>query len=276
MATFYIKNAAAGTSSHGSLNINGTQPSTATTSTGWTVGTTAATNYSEMVFNTKNAAGTFGSTALPNTSGQTGSNDCWRSEVPLTMTVASGTWTIAVSVISVTAGASGTGVFEVRVWKSTDATGNTAATEITSGAVASSTASNLTTGAAQNLTATFNPGSVSLSSQYLFIQLAWKVTGASASSTADVVIRTDATNSTVSMPAITFTGTNDTPATPDTVATWVKPVAIAQQKPNLYYMRGINSLSAVVYWVSFGIDGTASQFTGGNTPITNIVVVKQF
>lgn len=198
--TFYIKNATASGSSHGSLQNGGSAPATATTGTGWTVGKTAATVYSLLLYGTKRAANTFGSTALP--SGAPTTTDCFRSENTLNGTFSAGSWTIAVSVISVTAAASGAGTLRARVWKSVNADGS-GATEITSATAETGSWSNLLTSAAQNLTMSFNPGAVTLASQYLFLQLACKIGTASGNNSADVVLRTDGTNSKITTPLFT-------------------------------------------------------------------------
>jgi hypothetical protein len=43
-----------------------------------------------------------------------------------------------------------------------------------------------------------------------------------------------------------------------------------------YLMRGKNTLSAYVYWVSMMADGNAIDYSGGNTPLTDICIFKSF
>lgn len=198
---WYFINAAAAGSSHMALTT-GPAPATATlASTGWTVGTTASGNYSEFLYNTKRAAATFGSTVLPNAAPTT--NDCARTQSPYTGYFAAGTWSIKVSFIAGVA-ATGSGNLRVRVWRSSNPTGS-GAVELTTATLALSGVSNLTTSTAQNTSVTWNPGPITLNNEYLFFEMAWNITGASASSTASVEWRTDATNSIITAPAFTST-----------------------------------------------------------------------
>lgn len=191
--TFYIKNAAASGSSHGSLQQGGTAPSTATTGTGWTVAKITAPNYALMIYATTRASTVFTTTAVPSAGPTT--TDCWRSENTLTGTFASGNFTVAISFISTSTSATQDGRFRVRIWKSSNATG-TGAVELASGGVVQSTiATNLTT-SAQNLTATVAVNqNLTFTAEYLFIQVAWEVTGAGSANACDVIFRTDGTNS---------------------------------------------------------------------------------
>ena len=91
---------------------------------------------------------------------------------------ATGVWTIAVPVIAVSAASGQDGRVRVRLWRSANATG-TSPTEITAGAVAGTTVTDLTTGAEQVSTVTTSSiTGFSMANEYLFVQIAWEITGA--------------------------------------------------------------------------------------------------
>lgn len=190
--TFLIKNAIASGSSHGSLQDGGSL-TTATTGTGWIVGTTAGLVYANETYGSKLTAASFGATAQPSSNPIT--NDCWRSESTLSGYFSAGAWTIAISIISVSAGATGTGKLRFKLWKGSAADGSNAV-EITSGAIVTTGWSNLTTATAQNLTGTFNLASVApFSNEYLFMQVGCQIDTASNNTASDVLFRVDSTNS---------------------------------------------------------------------------------
>lgn len=103
----------------------------------------------------------------------------------------------------VTATASGTFHVNYRLYKSANADGSSP-TELTSGVVAGSNMSNLTT-TTQSSTATLLSGAstITLNGEYLFLQIALEITVASGGSTADVVFRVDPTNSALTPPTFT-------------------------------------------------------------------------
>jgi hypothetical protein len=171
--------------------------------TGWTVGTTAPTKYARMDSRTERAAANFGASAEPSSGPDSSIGDCHRSILPLAGSFAATAWTISVSVKADTSGGTQDGRVRVRVWKSTSISGS-GATEITSGAAVGTTVTNLSTTVAQQSVATFSPGVVTLADQYLFIQIAWEITGAGSSATDDVLLQLGA-NSSVVTPAFTPT-----------------------------------------------------------------------
>lgn len=178
--TLYLLNSTASGSNFGSLQFGGTAPSTETTGTGWTVDTVGSGNYARMAYATERASSTFSGTAQPSGAPDNTLGDCWRSSSALSGDFATGVWTIAVPVIAVTAAAGQDGRVRVRLWRSTSATG-ASATEITSGAVAGTTVTNLATGAEQLSTVTTaSITGFTLANEYLFVQVAWEITGAAA------------------------------------------------------------------------------------------------
>lgn len=176
--TFYLLDSAASGSNFGQLQQGGSAPSTATTATGWTVDTVASSNYALMAYASERASTTFSGTAQPAGNPDNSLGDCFRSTNTLSGDFATGAWTIAVPVIAVSAAAGQDGRVRVRLWKSANATG-TSPTEITAGAVAGTTVTNLATGAEQISTVTTSSiTGFSMANDYLFVQIAWEITGA--------------------------------------------------------------------------------------------------
>jgi hypothetical protein len=189
--TFYLLNSLAGTSNHMSSQDGGTAPATATTGTGWTVAKTAASNYARMDSQTKRVATTFAATAQPSGAPDNTLGDSIRTPNTLTGVLHSANWDIQLGVIAVSAGGSQDGRLRYRVWRSVNQDGSSA-TEITAATQLSATVTNLTTTQVNlALSATWNPGAVTLSGEYLFFQVAWEITGAASSTSADVVLRVD-------------------------------------------------------------------------------------
>lgn len=182
--TLYIKDAAYAGSSHGTLSADAS--SIATTGTGWIVGTTVATRYSVMQYNSEQAAATFGAGAQPPTT--LGTSSAWISDC-FYGSFAAGNWTFSFPVISVTNGATGTVSFRVRVFKGSDVTGSDAV-ELTTSAGTMSSVANLTTSTAQISSGTISMPRFSLNNERIFISCALAVTVASDNAAADVLIRT--------------------------------------------------------------------------------------
>jgi hypothetical protein len=223
---FYLINGSTG-DGNGQLQDGGSAPANQTMAGGWTVGTTVAARFSEFLFGTKRATGTFGTTALPSGVTTTATDEFGGSGGWYAGSYPAGNWTIAISVIGSTATMSGTGNLRCRVWAISDPTGfgydGIKARELTTSTLALSSASNLTTAAAQNTTVTWAAPAITLFGEYLFFQLAWDITVASAGGTAGVVLRQDGTNSKITpttfVPATyfpvdtvasSFTATNNT------------------------------------------------------------------
>lgn len=196
--TLFLANPIQSGSSAGLLTL--TQPATSTSTTGWTVGKIAATNYSRQSYNQEEATTTFTATAqlsgAPITLGGHLAEDCWRTSAVTTGVFSAGTWYSGVSVISVTAAATGTGNANFRIWRSVNADG-TAATEITKSNMTGTNVANLLTTVAQTSSASTQVAGFSLAAEYLFFQAAWKITVASGSNTADTLIRQGAITSNV-------------------------------------------------------------------------------
>lgn len=186
--TLYLLDSAASGSNHLALQDGGSAPSTATTSTGWTVGTTGGGNYSAMDSGAERAAATFAAAILPDLSGPNNTlGDCFRSGL-LSGRFAAGSWTITVPLIAVTAGGSADMRIWARVWRSADPTGADAVL-LTTSVLVGTAATNLATGAAQNSVLTWSAPVFGLVAEYLFIQIALQTVGAGGGATDDALIR---------------------------------------------------------------------------------------
>lgn len=184
---YYLTTGAAASSNH--LAFATSAPGTATTGTGWTVGTTAPTVYSAMAAGVERAASTFGSTALPDGTGPNNTlGDCYRSSGLLDGRWANTAWTLTVPLIAVTAGGTADVALTFRLWRGVSATGSDAV-EITSGIQTTNTLADLAVGVAQNATLAFSPGGVGVVGEYLFLQLALKIVQAGGTANDDTLIR---------------------------------------------------------------------------------------
>lgn len=207
--TFYLLDAAAGTSAHGSLQDGGSAPGVSTTGTGWATPSTTSgsSRYSNQVYASVQATGTFGTTQLPNAAPTT--TNCWRSQNPLIGSFVPGTWTVKIALnASASSGATETCGFRFRAWRSTSQDGQTSVTEITTTTIASGTFNLNTASATHNLTATWsNAGQKTFSNEYLFFEIALVVGASTSPSSVNVKIVQDGTNSVITTPV--FAGAQD-------------------------------------------------------------------
>jgi hypothetical protein len=171
---WYWKNATASGSSHGSLSEVAPTANTGALATGWTVDTVAS-GYSLMIWGTRRASSTFAAPAQPASAPTT--NDCVRTTDgtgtgKYTGAFVAGVWTLASTLSS--AIMSGSNVkLEFRLWRSVNADGSSA-TEITSGAVETNAFVGVDSGA-NLVSGTFSPGVVTLTGEYLFLQVACRI-----------------------------------------------------------------------------------------------------
>lgn len=156
--------------------------------TGWIVSVVTAGNYSSYFNDVERAAVTFSATPQPDGSLDTTNGDFWTSPAALTGSFAATDWTIAVAVRANTRQAGQDGRIRVRIFKGTNQDGSSA-TEITSAATAGTTVTDLLTSVTQVSTVTVTPGAFSVSNEYIFVQIAWEITGDSSNATADVNLR---------------------------------------------------------------------------------------
>jgi hypothetical protein len=187
---FYLKDAVAAGSNFLSLQQDGSPPADATTSTGWTVGTTASGNYSQMAAGVERAAATFAATPWASAQPDNTLGDCWRSENSLEGVFAAANWLLRVPLIAVTSGGDQDVLIRYRMWKSINADGSNSVNifEFTGGAP-TGTITNLTTGAAQVAQSSPSMSSVVFQGEYLFLQMALETAGAGGAADRDVLIR---------------------------------------------------------------------------------------
>jgi hypothetical protein len=173
--------------SNGMYALSVTAPTTTflNNSSGWIVGTIAATGYQLMDFQSEVARTVFQVTPYsgsPNSSSNAG--DCMRTpllkgEIPLSASVE-----ITQSVKANTAGGAMDGRFIYRFWKGANPTGHQA-TLISNTFFSSSTVLNLATTATQVCFASIPLPLSRFDDEYLFVQVQWQITGAGGGTTAD-------------------------------------------------------------------------------------------
>jgi len=184
--TYYLTDTLASGSAHMALQEGGSAPTTARISTGWIVGTTAATVYSRMDAQTERANATLTSTVQPNGGPDNTLGDCFRTATTLNGSFAAGNWAFDWKVQGETRVTSTTGGrLRFRMWRSVNADGSSA-TEITAATQTSTLFAALANSASQAIAKTYDPGAFTLANEYLFIQHALSITTAGDNSTADV------------------------------------------------------------------------------------------
>jgi hypothetical protein len=169
--TLFLDNPVQAGSSAGLLTL--TAPTASTSTTGWTVGTTAATQYSRLTYNTEVGAANFTATAQPSGAPTSTAMDCYRISAVTTGDFSAGTWYSSVSAIAVTSGGIQDGRARFRIWRSANVDASSP-TEITAGTMIGTSVTNLATTVAQSSSASTQIGAFSLSAEYLFLQVAWE------------------------------------------------------------------------------------------------------
>jgi hypothetical protein len=160
----------------------------ANTGFGWTVDT-GATNHSEYASGVERAAATFVDTAPPDGSLDLSLRDAFRTELPLNGSFSSGNWEFHFVVRAGNTGGAQDGRVRFRLLKGSNSDGS-GATEITAEQKQASIVSDVSTSADFDSTLTVNPGAITLTFEYLFIQVAWERTGAGAAGNSDINFRT--------------------------------------------------------------------------------------
>lgn len=191
--TLHLKDATASGSNHLSLQDGGTAPTTATTGTGWVVGTVTPTKYARQDSGTERASTALAAGAQPDGAPDNTLGDCWRSENTINGIFANANWSLSFSVIGVSR-TTGThdGCFRVRIWKSANADGSSAS-ELTGSVQTTTQFTNLSNSVAQTLTVTWSPGATKeLNNEYLFVQVALQLDGAGGNANCDVLNRVGA------------------------------------------------------------------------------------
>lgn len=196
--TYYLLDSTASGSSGGSLQDGGAAPTAALTTTGWTVGKTAANNYSPQVYGTTQAAGTFGATDNLNTASAPLATNFWRSQNPLIGNFAAGTWAFTFNFRTgtgsqTTTSGSQVGRLNIKLFKSPNANGTANATVVELSGGAKLTGSN-TAAMSSNTTdyfsnVTWSAPAINLYNEYLFISAQWETITAGSGNSNQVVFR---------------------------------------------------------------------------------------
>lgn len=166
---------------------------------GWTVGKTAAGNYSLFVQNTENLASTFSGTIAPNNTAPAADGtavngpydtNCISTDQPYNVFIPAGNWTFTFRVRAVSSGGDQDGRITMRVFKAPEvsATAWGTVTELTSAMLTGTTVLNLTTAAAQSSTITWAAPDITLNNEHIIVKFAWEVTGATNTNSRDVLL----------------------------------------------------------------------------------------
>jgi hypothetical protein len=186
---YLLPDTAASGSNLGSMQDGGTAPTTATNATGWIVSTTAPTKYAEMDAgaNVANATIVAGTTAMPDASINNTTGDSFRTPAVLYGTFAATSWTFNFA-LARSNNNSGSFTLRLRVFKSTDATGQTGLTELTGATQESATIS--VSAATFTGSITWSPGAtITLNGEYLFFSLALKIVTAASNASQTINLR---------------------------------------------------------------------------------------
>ncbi len=188
----------------------------ATSLTGWTVAKTAAARYSDLQNGIERAAGTFGTTILPNTTAPTVdivdsstaiytppnllvSNPCIGLLYEYNGYFPANNWVFTFPVIAVGNANGQDGRMGLRVFKAARSGDTfTGTTELTTARLAGTTVTNLTTTTPQNSTVTWSAPAFFLNNEFLLAKIAWEITGAAGNNASDVLIRYGASSTLVS------------------------------------------------------------------------------
>ena len=159
----------------------------ASPTTGWIV-STGSTNHSELDSQVERAATTFVNTQPPDGTPNTVSGDCLRSTNTYNGSFAAGNWNVYFAVRAQTSETGQDGRMRCRLLRGANADGS-GATEITAAQQQGGLVTDLLIGTTQVSTATFDPGSFSVTNEYIFVQIGWERTGAATMTGADVNLR---------------------------------------------------------------------------------------
>lgn len=222
--------------------------------TGWVV-STGATNHG--AFNSQTEATSFPDTTAPDGTIDTTNGDCLRSATTYNGTFAAADWNIHFACRANSNGGAQDGRMRCRLLRSANADGSSA-TEITAAQQQGGLVTNLATSATQTSTATFNPGSFTVTNEYVFIQLGWERTGAGGMSTSDVNMRVGSSTGT------RIISSDFTPSsTPVNIAATINMVSTVGATP--VRVRNIQAL------VDISITATASVTRLTSKPIAAVI-----
>jgi hypothetical protein len=171
---------------------------------GWVVGT-GSTNSAHMDAGTTVPSANFTSTTPPDGTLDGTTGDGFRTTSTYTGNFAAAAWTFNFVVVGVTQAATADGRVVYRLFRGANADGS-GATQITSAQQQASVVTDLTT-TAQTSTHSLSPGAITVTNEYLFVQVAWLRTGAGGHTTTDVIFRWGNTGTRVISAAFTPTAT---------------------------------------------------------------------
>lgn len=171
----------------GFQNLTQTAQSAATLLSGWVVGTGATLNSEFSALSGDRAATTFVGSTVPDGVLDDTIFDALQTDGPLNGTFAAGNWTFQFAVVSTVQAGAADGQIVFRLIKAGEYGANP--TLITPTQQTASVMTNV--GATDiNGTLTFNPGAITFNNEWLFVQVAWKRTGAGGMTTTNIKLRT--------------------------------------------------------------------------------------
>ncbi len=176
-----------GVDANGWQALSESTQSAADSAAGWVHGT-GATNSSELEAGVIRASTTFVGNTVPDGTLDTALGDAFRTPAALTGAFPAGNWTFQFAVRSLIQAGAADGFIVFRLIKA-DADGSNAV-EITAAQQTASTVTNVASGADSNSSLTLNPGVITLNNQYLFVQVAWRRSGAGGMTTTNIRLRT--------------------------------------------------------------------------------------
>lgn len=190
---YLLDSAVAAGGDYGAMQEDGTAPATANQATGWVIGTLVPTRYADMDRGVQvprtDADATFGYiTTIPANAPQGTRGNAFRTPNTLSGTFANANWTFSF-VMRATSGTAQRGAMRCRVYRSANADGSSptlVGTALETGITAAASTTNTTA-----ITATMNPGALTLTNEYLFFVLTWKITTAGANNANNWVITTN-------------------------------------------------------------------------------------
>lgn len=167
--------------------VDQTAATAATLANGWVVGTGSTNSSSFQSAGGDRASSTFTANTVPDGTLDTTLKDAFRSQFAWTGSFAAGNWTFQFAVVSTVQSGAADGAIVFRILKA-DADGANA-TEITTAQVTTTTATNVA-GTDVNISATWAAPAWTITNQYIFVQVAWKRTGAGGMTTTNIRLRT--------------------------------------------------------------------------------------
>lgn len=179
---------------------------------GWNTGTTVAGRYGDLTYNTEVGRASLVATEPAGTIiSAAAAGNYFRSATPLKGNFAAGNFSIQLMVRSATRAQTGDFLLKWRVWSSTDPTGVLGATQLTTGAVSSTTiTASLSTTTPTTTTATWAAPAFSLNNEYLFFTCYLQTVTAGTNNNEDINL--------VSGTSSRVLTTSFTPSEPDTQA----------------------------------------------------------